>query len=137
MKVITYIALIVSIVALGVSIFAIVNSPTETELSQGIQGPTGLQGEQGSPGISGYEIVTQESESIEAGSNGAVIVACPVGKKLLGGGCDFIGWSGYEFTLGQSNPEGNSWYCEGSHSSESNIDPVKLKAFAICANVNE
>lgn len=74
--------------------------PTGAQGIQGPQGPTGPQGQpgpagppgdegapgaQGPPGISGYEIVTAGTVT-DSSSPKFVAVACPTGKRVLGGG---------------------------------------------------
>lgn len=49
----------------------------------------GLQGPQGAPGISGYEVVSAASPFDSNASKGAA-VSCPAGKRLLGGGAEIF-----------------------------------------------
>lgn len=50
----------------------------------GAQGPAGPKGDPGADGISGYEIVEAQS-SYDSNSPKKIIVACPEGKRILGG----------------------------------------------------
>src|SRR4051794_21588294 len=58
----------------------------ETALNWNLSGPPGVNGTNGAPGISGYEMVVKEQSETAAGFFGSVSVTCPLGKKVLGGG---------------------------------------------------
>lgn len=65
----------------------------------------------------GYEIVTSDSEQ----------VICPVGKKVLGGGCAITG----DAEIRISYPQNNGWYCKMGDVSGF----TALSTWAICAKV--
>jgi hypothetical protein len=56
----------------------------------GVQGPMGLQGPvgpAGPAGVSGYEVVVQRQlETINGNRTSVGVAACPVGKRIIGGG---------------------------------------------------
>lgn len=60
-------------------------SPTIRRLltTGGTPGPAGPAGPAGAPGLSGYQVVVEEIEEV-AGT--VVVVECPAGKSVLGGG---------------------------------------------------
>lgn len=51
-----------------------------------LQGPQGVPGPQGQPGASGYQIVTAEIAGTSASWLATADLACPVGKRAVGGG---------------------------------------------------
>src|SRR5688572_15598965 len=101
-------------------------------------GPQGLQGPQGLPGpagISGLEVVTADSGTQEA-ARIDVIVACPAGKKVLGGGHQVTG-NNLGITIVTNGPLGSSQWAVTAVVNE--YPTVRgswsLQAFATCANV--
>jgi len=99
---------------------------------QGPVGPTGqqgLQGESGPPGIngvSGYEIVETALTTAHAGLRWSVFVACPMGKKAVGGG-----FHGQGLLLETSHPSanGSEWYIEVLN--DKPVD-ITLRVYAVC-----
>ncbi len=51
-----------------------------------LQGPQGVPGPQGQPGASGYQVVMVEIPGTTASHLASVDVACPAGKRAVGGG---------------------------------------------------
>jgi hypothetical protein len=112
---------------------------------KGDPGPQGIQGPQGVPGLSQYEQVYKElgiPANLATGSAWYVIVECPNGKKVLGGGISLTGdvsvltdvrvFASQPYTL-------TSWVASGIWvgqlpSPEENS--VTLKGFAVCASTN-
>jgi hypothetical protein len=105
--------------------------------AQGIQGPKGDPGPQGPKGdagipggISGYEVVSALQNNVAPGGTAHVIVSCPPGKKVVGGGHS----SGRWLTTTQSFPGGNgtNWDVFAK-----NVDATSgsVTAWAICAKV--
>jgi hypothetical protein len=62
---------------------------------KGDKGDKGDKGEAGAPGLSGYQIVTESNNVVNAGSNSKTAV-CPGGKRAIGGG-------GYASTINVAN----------------------------------
>jgi hypothetical protein len=94
---------------------------------QGEQGPKGDTGAQGPPGeVRGYEIVRQES------GGDRVLVDCPPGKKVLGGGGAALGL-GEDLALSASFPtdDGKSWFVSRPLSPD-----LGVRVWAICADVD-
>jgi hypothetical protein len=52
---------------------------------QGPVGPAGPKGDTGPPGLTGLEIVTASSQ-FDSGPQKSVVVVCPPGKRVVGGG---------------------------------------------------
>ncbi|MFJ6370098.1 hypothetical protein ACIQK5_18215 [Streptomyces virginiae] len=88
-------------------------------------------GDKGQTGVSGYEIVRQEGVPVDPNGFEQVVVTCPAGKKVLGGG--FVG-NGAKLLTIRSFPGagGTSWIV-----TVQNTDTVPLgySGYAICANV--
>jgi hypothetical protein len=59
--------------------------PAGPQGPQGAQGPQGVEGAAGAPGLSGYEVVDSQ-RSISANGTEFNGLACPEGKRALGGG---------------------------------------------------
>lgn len=101
---------------------------------QGPQGPQGPAGPQGAPGVSGLEVVTAQTGFDSLAFKG-VIVSCPAGKKVLGGGASVISPS-TDVALSGSQPtsSGTGW-----HANAAEVNPTAslwlVRAHAICANV--
>lgn len=59
----------------------------------GPQGPAGPTGPQGPAGIFGHQVASEiRNVDFPAGGFVDVVMACPSGKKVLGGGCDWRGF---------------------------------------------
>ena len=74
--------------------------------------------------------MVRDKEEVGFGSSNTVYVACPPGKKVIGGGAD-----GWPMQIQSSSPWGennNVW--EGSAYNGS-INTEELRVYAICANV--
>ena len=97
---------------------------------QGIQGPQGQPGADGEPGISGYTVVHQSTGG--AGLNHSVVVHCPAGTSVIGGGAstDLGGDVTQSAPITQA-PVG--WFAFARDSFQS--PGWTLTATAICANV--
>jgi hypothetical protein len=88
------------------------------------------QGTPGAPGVSGYEIASR-SFSVTTATNGNTSVACPTGKKALGGG-GRTSISGTDDGIVGTYPDtgGTGWVVNYATSGASTIT-----LYAICANV--
>ena len=96
----------------------------------GPQGPQGDKGATGSPGISGYETVDGAMKTVASGQIDSTTVACPTGKKVLGGG----GAVSAAFRILASRPlAGNQWWLQAKNEGASS---ATMTAYAICANVD-
>jgi len=94
----------------------------------GLQGP---QGQQGAPGVSGYQIVTA-LVSLSPGQEATLGVVCPAGKSVLGGGGNTLLTA---FVLARSFPSSaDAWEIRFR-----NVGPGaqlgNIEAHAICAVV--
>jgi hypothetical protein len=105
---------------------------TEKKLSWNQTGP---QGELGSPGMSGYEVVTGNTDTgsgphLRANST----ATCSVGKKAVGGGFNAAGTT-YDVNTVHSKPFGeNQWIVQTAKDTDDAGD-YELTAYAICVNV--
>jgi hypothetical protein len=75
--------------------------------AQGPAGPQGPVGPQGAVGVSGYEVVWSDIGTATGAGYKTQTVACPSGKKVLGGGVRLTTTSGGASTAG--------WYVSGSY----------------------
>ena len=103
----------------------------------GVAGAPGPQGIQGPPGISGYQLVEQETAS-NAVAYKELTVPCPSGKTIIGGGAG-IGWGpphdpAESPRLISSFIFGGGWYGEAQDSSGT-VRNWRLIVHVICANV--
>jgi hypothetical protein len=81
---------------------------------QGVQGPQGLQGPegpQGPPGFSGYQLARAQ-ENVGPGQHAAVVVLCPEGERVLGGG--FLVETPLDVKVGGSAPWCTDPTCAGN-----------------------
>ncbi len=103
--------------------------PQGPEGPPGPQGPPGPEGPQGPAGVSGYEQVRVLS-TYDVSAFKQVLVPCPSGKVVVGGGY-YVGYGegtsfgsitvyqnmpnndGSGWVVGADNPEGGSWSLEG------------------------
>ena len=106
---------------------------------QGLQGEPGDDGERGAPGadgqdgapggVSGLETVTRLAD-FPANSSGTVVLACPSGKKVLGGGYHSNS-SGDQWLFSGSYPEFETQWTVVAKNLRPNISYITL--YAICA----
>jgi len=118
--------------------------------ARGEKGPAGAKGAAGSPGVSGYEVVRQVFKEVFIENSGGFrglsavqTVACPGGKRAIGGGTD-LGTNATQngqqrsvtVSLSAPNGSGTGWsvqlFNEEVAGGGTSID---LEAYAICANV--
>jgi hypothetical protein len=101
--------------------------------AMGPQGPAGPAGTQGEPGVSGYEVVSRVAQFVtNEGVLTGLAATCPLGKKVLGGGCYTLeGIQGAELKVTEPSDDNRGWRCywHGPHAE------IRMKATAICANV--
>jgi hypothetical protein len=111
--------------------------------AQGVPGAPGAIGPQGpAGGISGYERVQVES-AFDSSTPKQLIIACPAGKRLIGGGADIFAGvavgSGLRFSpaaLTNSYPIPNEdMWSAGAVETIPDGEDWLLTGFAICANV--
>jgi hypothetical protein len=97
--------------------------------------PAGPAGPQGPPGVSAREQVAAESPQNSTPSK-TVTVACPAGKKVLGGGVEISGPGRNRVSTTENHAAGdNGWEAEAF---EVVATPAawKVVVHAICANVS-
>ncbi len=94
-------------------------------------GPTGPQGPAGAPGVSAVERVEAASVN-NSTSPKSVQIACPAGKRLLGGGARVTG-GGQEVVLTASFPDNDNIYRASAAENDAFVAAWTLTAFAICA----
>ncbi len=114
---------------------------------QGEQGPAGTPGTPGTDGISGYEIVRETFQDVFAQNSGGFrglsavqTVACPAGKRAIGGGMD-LGTDATQngqqrqMILSASHPTstGDGWSVQLFNNSTSIDSSIDLEVYAICA----
>lgn len=118
--------------------------------ARGEKGPAGARGPAGSPGIAGYEVVSQLFKEVFIENSGGMrglsavqTVACPGGKRAIGGGSDLgtnAAQNGQQrsvtVSLNGPNGTGTGWsvqlFNEETVGGGTSID---LRVYAICANV--
>jgi hypothetical protein len=99
---------------------------------KGAKGDKGDKGDPGPVGVSGYEIVLQNSAS-DSISPKVVSASCPNGKRVLGGGNSVTG--GAVATAAADRPIGtNAWNVIAWEISPTSVSWV-VQVYAICANV--
>jgi hypothetical protein len=84
--------------------------------------------------VSGYQRVSQEAQirTIEGVLTG-IHAVCPLGKKVLGGGCyTSLGMESVELKVSEPAEGNGSWAC---YWHGPNFEQVNVRATAICANV--
>ena len=94
-------------------------------------GPTGPQGPAGAPGVSAVERVETSSPN-NSTSPKVVQIACPAGKRLLGGGARVNGGSP-KVALWASFPDNDNIYRANASETDAFIPSWSLTAYAICA----
>ncbi len=94
-------------------------------------GPTGPQGPAGAPGVSAVERV--EISSVNNSTSPKVVqIACPAGKRLLGGGARVNGGSP-KVALWASFPDNDNIYRANASETDAFVPSWSLTAYAICA----
>jgi len=99
-------------------------------------GPEGLPGQpgiQGPAGISGLEVVQVNSGTLNE-FRIDVVVDCPAGKQVLGGGFATVGNNQY-VTVMANAPLGNNRWVATLFQSDLTARLWSVQAYAICANV--
>ncbi len=102
----------------------------------GPAGPRGLPGPRGAPGVSGLERVDASTSSSSTTSK-SVVVTCPSGKRVVGGGAQATGNGANKVSINQNFPDsaGNKWNAQAVEV-VSTGQPWQLQAFALCANAS-
>lgn len=102
-------------------------------------GPQGPAGPQGPPGVSGYQMVTATATVPSDDVTAGVSIACPEGKRVLGGGSRGNNWTAetritedWPFVLGEDQVFGWRVVASGH---VNNGAPWGLTGWAICATV--
>lgn len=104
----------------------------------GPRGPAGPDGPQGASGVLGYEIISENFEIVVSpGSSRWAYAGCPLGKKVLGGGCNVqFGAGGAPLALRDSiSLDYAGWFCEWTNSGAQEATAT-VTARAICATVH-
>ena len=99
-----------------------------------IQGPKGDRGAKGDAGegLDGVSTVSTIARFVNQVANGTRAIACPAGKKALGGG--YLVDSGYAYTVLRSQPSApNGWLVEVKIN-DTDPTPWTLSVFALCGN---
>jgi hypothetical protein len=109
----------------------------------GPAGPSGAPGPAGSAGVSGYQVVHRDVP-LDAGNAGSAndSVACPAGKKVLGGGATFLDSDGEEASVSDNivtsaNPlgDGSGWSVSFEYSNLYGFVSA-IRLYATCATVS-
>ncbi|WP_199548951.1 hypothetical protein [Streptomyces sp. N35] len=107
--------------------------PEGAEGAEGPEGPAGKDGAAGKDGVSGWEKVSGTYTALTAGGNDKN-VACPAGKKVLGGGIDVASTDYSDFGIRASMPYGDTaWrgYVQAGGAAVGD----QWAVFVICADV--
>ena len=99
---------------------------------RGEKGDKGDPGPAGPPGASGLQIVQATSSGTSADEK-AVVVNCPAGKRVLGGGG--LVASGAPLALTKSYPTASSWVAEARETA-AYAGAWVVRAYAVCADVS-
>jgi hypothetical protein len=117
---------------------------------KGQKGEKGDKGAAGAPGISGYEVVNQTFEGVFIENSGGMrglsevkTVACPTGKRAIGGGTDLgtnAGQNGQQRSVSVSmsapNGTGTGWSAQlFNNETTGGGTSIDLRVYAICASV--
>ncbi|MDQ3379402.1 MAG: hypothetical protein M3546_03645 [Actinomycetota bacterium] len=94
-------------------------------------GPTGPQGPAGAPGLSAVERVETSSPN-NSTSPKVVQIACPAGKRLMGGGARVNGGSP-KVALWASFPDNDNIYRANASETDAFIPAWSVTVYAICA----
>ncbi len=99
-------------------------------------GPTGPQGPTGPPGISGLQRLDVATPSSNSNSK-TVIVTCPTGKKVVGGGARVIGNGAGVVSIIENFPDsdGVHWNAKANEVVATALT-WQLQAYALCATVS-
>jgi hypothetical protein len=136
--------------------------PAGPQGPQGARGPRGQRGERGqkgekgdkgtagAPGISGYEVVNQTFKEVFIENSGGMrglsevkTVACPGGKRAIGGGTD-LGTNATQngqqrsvsVSMSAPNGTGTAWSVQlFNNEATGSGTSIDLRVYAICANV--
>ena len=115
---------------------------------KGQRGEPGPKGATGANGVSGYEVVNQTFEGVFIENSGGFrglsevkTVACPAGKRAIGGGSN-LGTNATQngqqrqvtVSLSAPNGSGTAWSVQLFNNSTSIDTSIDLQVFAICAN---
>jgi hypothetical protein len=100
---------------------------------QGLPGQQGIQGIQGPAGISGLEVFQVNSGTLDE-FRIDVVVDCPAGKQVLGGGFSTAGNNQYASVMTNA-PLGNDRWVVTLFQSDLTARLWSVQAYAICANV--
>lgn len=87
-------------------------------------------------GISGYEVVTS-AFSIEGQGTAKVTLACPAGKKVLGGGADADSGDSAGFDLVESGPTLDATAWKASVVGSAGMPRTDGHFYAVCADVDD
>jgi hypothetical protein len=90
----------------------------------GVQGPTGPAG-----AVTGYEIVERGPNTVPANNAFVGSVACPSGKKAVGGGVRQLGLSTYA-VLTDSYPDRGPFWVSGVRNT--GTAPLSVQIYAVC-----
>jgi hypothetical protein len=102
----------------------------------GPQGPPGPAGPAGPPGVTGLQRVDAASGSTSAASK-AIIVTCPTGKHVIGGGARVIGNGANRVSIVENFPDsdGVHWNSRAAEVVATTLG-WQLQAYALCATVS-
>jgi hypothetical protein len=120
--------------------------PTGPQGPAGAQGPAGPAGAQGEDGVSGYETIRETFTDVfvpdgnpNRGLSAVQTVACPVGKRAIGGGADLgtnpgQGGAQRQITVSSSVPTnaGDGWNVQLFNNSSFGLT-IDVEVYAICA----
>ena len=97
--------------------------------------PAGPAGPAGSPGISGLQRFDVATTSSNANSK-SVVVTCPAGKRVVGGGARVIGSGAPVVSITENFPDsdGVHWNAKANEVVATN-QSWQLQAYALCATV--
>jgi hypothetical protein len=101
------------------------------QLPAGPTGPQGPAGPAGAPGLSAVERVETSSPN-NSSTTKVVQIACPAGKRLIGGGARVNGGSP-KVALWASFPDNDNIYRANASETDSFIPSWSLTVYAICA----
>jgi hypothetical protein len=106
--------------------------PTGAKGGDGPQGPRGPAGLPGQSGVSGWEYVVSAGTEVPNGERRTALVACPKGKKALGGGVSSASALAH---VRQSAPTngGGGWVGTAANTTAQYDD--KIYVWVICASV--
>jgi Collagen triple helix repeat (20 copies) len=117
---------------------------------KGARGEAGPRGATGASGVSGYEVVNQTFEEVFIQNSGGFrglsevrAVACPAGKRVIGGGSN-LGANATQngqqrqvtVSLSGPNGAGTAWSVQLFNNSTTIDTSIDLQVYAICASAN-